>query len=144
MTSLTCRADGCDGITTDGTGWCPGHRRALTFTAKLTDAVREFLHKSLGDTLASSVVVTPKNRDNIELAGTYLAQGMALLVSTCFGSAIDYNPAPITLRTKSNSAAVDWRTDFKWVATETTQLIDDDLDEFDDEEFEDEEFEDDP
>lgn len=139
MTVPTCRAQGCDNVA-DVADLCAGHRRAMTFSTRLQDAVHEFLHKPQGGSLQSSVVVTTKNRDNIELAGTYLAQGMALLISACFGTGIDYKPDPISLRTSSKTRHMDWRTEFEWLATDSTPIITDELDDFDD----DEDYEDDP
>ncbi|UXA12058.1 hypothetical protein KXD97_29755 [Mycobacterium sp. SMC-8] len=138
MTVPTCSALDCGGIADDRTGWCAAHRRALTFTAKLSDALSEFLHKQDGGYLQSGVRLTPENVHNVELAGTHIAHGLACLMYACFESdVIGYDETPIRLNSYSIGEATPWRIDIKWKAGQLEPFDDwpdEESDEFDNDE----------
>jgi len=47
VTIPTCQAQLCDGVADDRSRLCAEHRRALTLTTKIQDAVREYLNGNL-------------------------------------------------------------------------------------------------
>ncbi|WP_131722459.1 hypothetical protein [Mycolicibacterium conceptionense] len=57
-----------------------------------------------------------ENQQNVELAGWSIAQGIALLVSTCFESGISFDPEPISLLSRTTGNTTNWRVRFSWVA----------------------------
>lgn len=137
MTALACEAESCTGIVTTAGGLCADHRRALTLTTKLQDAVSEFLQTKVGNNLQSSVRLDVTNVRNVELAGNHLAQGLALLVSALFDISADYDDAPIKLRSLSIGEQKNWSVLFKWMAGRSEPIdwtdadCDDELDEED-------------
>ncbi|MEX3646026.1 hypothetical protein [Mycolicibacterium porcinum] len=110
-----CRAESCNGVA-NLAGLCDDHIRARKLTTKIQDALLEFLHVQQGATLQSSVGMNPENQQNVELAGWSIAQGIALLVSTCFESGISFDPEPISLVSKSLGPDPNWRVRFIWTA----------------------------
>lgn len=110
-----CQARTCHGVATLA-GLCDDHRRARKLTVKVQDALLEFLHVQQGATLQSSVKTSSDNQQNVELAGWSIAQGIALLVSTCFESGISFDPEPISLVSASRGPDPNWRVRFTWTA----------------------------
>lgn len=137
MTALACEASGCTGIVTTAGGMCADHRRALTLTTKIQDAVIEFLQMKVGNNLQSSVRLNVENVHNVELAGNHLAHGLALLVSALFETTADYDDAPIKSRSLSAGEQINWSVLFKWMAGRSEPIdwteadCDDELDEDD-------------
>lgn len=106
MTAISrCGALGCHGIADDGLGLCGAHRAAVTLTVKVQDAVREFLH--------GSITPTAENVSAVTEAGTYFADGMALLLRALFGTEVAYDHEPLTLQ---NHPLLTWRVLFSWTA----------------------------
>lgn len=118
-------------------GGVPPHRRALTLTTKLQDAVNQFLTKQVGANLQSSVNLIPQNIERVERAGIHLAQALGLLLSTCFDSNVRTDEMPIVLRSTSAGVVPNWQALFKWQAG-NPGLFDDDLDELDESDYDDE------
>lgn len=120
-----CQAHGCDGIADDGTGLCAAHRRAVTLTVKVQDAVREFLH--------DGIKATSSNENEVAEAGTYLAEGVALLLKVLFGSEVSYDREPIILQQRPG---LTWRVLFSWmVALSAATWDDEDSDDVDTDEL---------
>lgn len=110
-----CGAESCNGVA-NLAGLCDDHIRALRLTTKIQDALSEFLHVQQGSTLRSSVRMDQENQQNVELAGWSIAQGIALLVSTCFESGITFDPEPISLLSRTTGNTTNWRVRFSWIA----------------------------
>ena len=124
MSTPTCCALACDSVADDKTGLCPDHRRALTLTVKMQDAVSEFLQTKVGNNLQSSVRLNAKNVHNVELAGNHLAHALALLISALFESTVDYDDAPIKSRSLSVGEQTNWSVLFEWMAGRSERFID--------------------
>ncbi|MCH9734510.1 MAG: hypothetical protein K0U78_08160 [Actinomycetia bacterium] len=66
------------------------------------------------------------NVDKVEEAGEYLAQGLALLVSTEFDD-VSFEPKPLGLaKMTSTQNTTPWRVRFAWIAPDRANEIDDD------------------
>lgn len=115
MTAPQCVAECCAGVPADRTGLCTAHRRSLTLSTKMQDAVREFLH---GNLKAGNVIrPTTENAPKVIEAGALFAQGLALLISTAFDSEIvSYDGAPIVIGDLRRNQPP-WRVSFAWKAT---------------------------
>ena len=131
MTGPACRAEHCAGVADDGTGLCGAHRRSLTLTTKLQDAVREFLQ---GGHCRDAIRPTPDNARKVVEAGEHFAQGLACLISTRFDD-VRFDPSPIyaiNLSLVANQPP--WRVSFAWNANEIIESDDETEDELDDDE----------
>lgn len=125
MTAPTCQAGACAGVPSDDKGLCPAHRRALTLTVEIQDAVRKYVN---GAHWQDVVKPTTDNAKNVVEAGELLAQGIALLISTRFDD-VTFDPAPIYAQDLSTTTHTPWRVSFSWQAHELKeQSHDDDLD----------------
>lgn len=109
-----CQAPRCRGVADDRTHLCAGHRRAMTFTVKLQDSVREYLH---GTQLYSAFRPTQDNTRKIVEAGEYLAIGSSLLLSVLFDDVM-LEPEPITVGNLTHTPQTPWRVRFDWQASE--------------------------
>lgn len=124
-----CQAAQCRGISHDPSGLCPAHRRALTFTIKMQDSVREFLQ---GRHPPHSEI--PHTSENVKAAieaGEHLAIAAGLLIGTQFDD-VTIGLEPIT---------APWRASFTWEASQLKDShhnhfeSDDDESDDDDEQF---------
>ncbi|GAT02948.1 putative ABC transporter permease protein [Mycolicibacterium fortuitum subsp. acetamidolyticum] len=108
-----CSADGCV-HPPERAGLCAQHRRTLTLTAKVCDAVGEFLKSAeipVNNTLIENQVME---------AGECLAQGLGLLASTQFDEQLFWNPSPIHLAGIRGNKR--WRVEFVWRIAETDDI----------------------
>lgn len=133
MTAPTCAAQACAGVADDGSGLCSAHRRSLTLTTKVQDAVREFLHGNLNP--SAVIRPTPENARKVVEAGTHIAQGLALLIATRFDD-MSFDPSPIYVHDLSSATNTPWRVSFSWQANQLKEEQDDDEDEELDDELE--------
>lgn len=109
-----CSAQGCDGLVDGHVGgrFCASHRRALTLTAAVTDALVSFLAMTSAPGVETG---SPVHRDVAE-AGECFAAGLGLLIGTAFGDEISVEAEPIRLLangTKEDQRAR-WRINFQW------------------------------
>lgn len=109
-----CTAFGCSGLVDGHTGghFCAAHRRALTLTAAVTDALVSFL----AATSAPGVEIgSPVHRDVAE-AGECFAAGLGLLIGTAFGEEITVEAETIRLLANGtkDDQRVRWRINFQW------------------------------
>lgn len=129
MTVPQCVARCCAGVADDGTGLCAAHRRSLTLSTKLQDAVREFLQ---GGHWQDAIRPTPDNARKVVEAGTQLAHALALLISTRFVD-VSFDPSPLYAADLAHSpTATPWRVSFAWHANESAELADDEDEDSDD------------
>lgn len=108
-----CSADGCL-YPPERAGLCAQHRRTLTLTAKVCDAVGEFLKSAeipVNNTLIENQVME---------AGECLAQGLGLLATTQFDEPMFWNPSPIHLAGIRGNKR--WRVEFVWRIAETDDI----------------------
>ncbi len=105
----TCAATHCENLPVARAGFCVQHVRCLRLTARVSDAVREFLRS----------VATPFDDENdgradspieqsVIKAGEHFAHGLGLLVGSQFGEDVRWNPSPIHVERYR------WRTEFIW------------------------------
>lgn len=132
MTPLMCQAGACAGVPTDDKGLCPAHRKALTLTIEIQDAVRRYMN---GGHWQDVIKPTTDNAKNAVSAGEHLAQGIALLISTRFDD-VSYDPSPIYAQDLAHTATTPWRVSFSWQARQPKEQTHDDDDEHDEDEME--------
>lgn len=125
MTVPRCAAPCCAGVADDGKGLCAAHRRALTLSSKLQDAVGEYVNA--GNRL-DAIKPTDDNAHIVGEAGEHLAQGLALLISTRLHD-VTFDPSPLRRGTHTP-----WRVSFAWRGNFLTEAIEDESD--DDEQLE--------
>lgn len=108
-----CSADGCV-YPPERAGLCAQHRRTLRLTAKVCDAVGEFL-KSAEIPVNNTLI-----EDQVIEAGECLAQGLGLLASTQFDEPLFWHPSPIHLAGIRGNKR--WRVEFVWRIAETEEI----------------------
>lgn len=118
MSVPQCQALDCGGVADDGKGLCAAHRRALTLTVKVQDAVREFLRGSANG--PNAISLSEENIDNAGEAGMYFAEGLALLTKTVFRSNVAYDEQPIEVAYNSQGCMPEWQVKFTWSAAMNT------------------------
>lgn len=114
--SIRCSAADCNSPVDGHLGgkWCAAHRRSLTLTAAVTDALVSFLAAT---SVPGIEIGSPVHRDVSE-AGECFAAGLGLLVGAAFGDEISVGAEPIRLLpsgTKDDQRAR-WRINFQWQA----------------------------
>lgn len=117
----TCAAAHCENLPVARAGFCAEHVRCLRLTARVSDAVREFL-RSVGnpaenetDDRADSSIA-----QSVIQAGEHFAHGLGLLVGSQFGEDVRWNPSPIHVERYR------WRTEFIWQVGESGESDPDD------------------
>lgn len=119
-----CSADGC-AYPPERVGLCAQHRRTLRLTARISDAVREFLNSA--EILAEGGNGLIENRlieDQVIEAGECLAQGLGLLASTQFDDPLFWNPSAIHIEDRNwrEKLPERWRVEFVWRIAETDDI----------------------
>ncbi|GAT04260.1 MULTISPECIES: hypothetical protein [Mycolicibacterium] len=113
-----CAAELCTNLPATQGALCPGHRRTLLLTAKISDAVREFL---------SSADIPPSTEsglieDQVMEAGEYLAQGLGLLATTQFDEQLIWDSSPIHIEPEKWQGR--WRVEFVWKIADSGETED--------------------
>ncbi|BBX30950.1 hypothetical protein [Mycolicibacterium mageritense] len=103
-----CTAELCTNLPATQGGLCPGHRRTLLLTAKISDAVREFLSSADIPPNAESGLI----ENQVMEAGEYLAQGLGLLATTQFDEQLIWDSLPIHIEPEKWQGR--WRVEFVW------------------------------
>ncbi|MCV7301356.1 hypothetical protein H7J93_17195 [Mycobacterium barrassiae] len=113
-----CTAELCTNLPATQGGLCPGHRRTLMLTAKISDAVREFLN---------SANIPPNTEiglieNQVMEAGEYLAQGLGLLATTQFDEQLIWDSLPIHIEPEKWQGR--WRVEFVWKIADSGETED--------------------
>lgn len=127
VTIPTCQAQLCDGVADDRSRLCAEHRRALTLTTKIQDAVREYLNGNLRP--YDALRPTAESATKIVEAGEYLRLAMKQLISAQFDDVKFQLAQPIYTGDLALTSAAPWRINFVWQGDRINRELHDDSEE---------------